>query len=163
MQSLRSRGRIYFAVRYGLLIALIVVVVIFAAGRRESRAPFETVSQAVAAQIGSGRMEKAESRYLKKIYGLNAGDYEDVMIYVPANSMSAREMLLIKLSSSAQEEEVLQAIQERIDSQYNIFEGYAPEQVAVLEQAIVDSRGSYILYISGEDAAKADEVFRNSL
>ena len=154
---------IYFVIRYGLLLALIVVVIISATGNRESNAPFEKVSSAVSAQVTSDGMEKAESRYLKKIYGLNAGDYEDVMIYIPANGMSAEELLLIRLSSSAQSDEVLEAIQERIDSQYNVFEGYAPEQVAILERAIVDPRGNYILYISGEDAEKADEVFRNSL
>ena len=162
-RSLLLKGRIYLVIRYGLILALVVAVIIFAAGKKESSASFVNVAGAISAKAMSGEMEKAESRYLKKIYGLNAGDYEDILIYVPATNMSAQELLLIKLSSSSQEDEVLDAISRRIDSQLNIFEGYAPEQVAMLEQAITDPQGNYILYVSGENAESIDEVFRNSL
>ena len=163
IKSLRLKGRIYFVIRYGLLLALVVAVIIFAAGKKESRASFEKVSQAVSSQIAPDQMEKAESRYLKKIYGLNAGDYDDVMIYIPSNSMSAQELLLIKLADVSQSDSVIEAIEERIRSQLNVFEGYAPVQVAVLENAVVDPQSNYILYVSGDNAEKTDEVFRNSL
>ena len=163
MQSLIRKGRIYLVIRYGLLLALVVAVIIFAAGKKESSAAFVDVAGAVSAKAVSEKMERAESRYLKKIYGLNAEDYEDVLIYVPTTNMSAEELLLIKLSSSSQSDEVLDAISQRIDSQLNIFEGYAPEQVATLERAITDPQGNYILYVSGDNAEIIDEVFRNSL
>lgn len=163
IQSLKTKGRIYFVIRYGLLIALIVAVIIISAGRKQSSASFEKVSSAVSALVVSDQTEKAEDRYLKKIYGLNASDYEGVMIYIPTTNMSAQELLLIRLADTSQQDAVLGAIQERIESQYNIFEGYAPEQVAMLDRAVVDPRGNYILYVSGDNAEKIDEVFRNSL
>ena len=162
-QSLQKKGRIYFVIRYGLLIALVVAVIIFASGRKQSSASFDKVKNAVTGLAVSDQMQNAESRYLKKIYGLNAVDYEDVLIYIPTTNMSAQELLLVKLSDVSQSETVVQAIQERIDSQYNIFEGYAPEQVAMLDRAIIDPQGNYILYVSGDNAEKIDEVFRNSL
>ena len=157
------KGRIYLVIRYALLIALVVSVIVIAAGKADSTARFEDVAMAVSRYLTSDQMEEGADRYLKKIYGLNASDYEDVLIYVPTTNMSAQEMLLIKLSSRDQSEAVEAAIRARIDSQYNIYEGYAPEQVDMLDRAIVDPQGNYILYISCDDPIKIDEVFRNSL
>lgn len=167
MRSARSalvrKGRIYFIIRYGLLTALIAAVIVFTTGRKESQASFETVSKAIASFAVSDQMESANARYLKKIYGLNAEDYENVMIYIPTTNMSAQELVLIKLSSPGQSDAVVQALQDRIDSQFQIFEGYAPEQVALLNSAIVDPQGNYILYISGDNAEQIDQAFRSSL
>ena len=162
-KQIRIKGRIYFVIRYALLLALVIAVIVFVSGKGDSKAEFEDVAQAVSRYLTSDQMEKGSDRYLKKIYGLNASDYEDVLIYVPTTNMSAQEMLLIKLASRDQSEAVEAAIQERIDSQYNIYEGYAPEQVDMLDRAIVDPQGNYILYISCDDPIKIDEVFRNSL
>ena len=162
-RQIRIKGRIYLVVRYALLLALVITVIVIASGRSESKAAFSDVAAAVSKYLTSDQMQPGSDRYLKKIYGLNASDYEDVLIYIPTTNMSAHEMLLIKLASADQADAVEEAIRERIESQLNIFEGYAPEQVAMLDRAIVDPRGNYILYISGDEPEKIDEVFRNSL
>ncbi len=77
--------------------------------------------------------------------------------------MFANEALLVKLKDISQQEEIVTAIEERIESQLNVFEGYAPREVGLLEDAVVDVQGNYILYIVDGDAALVDEVFRSSL
>ena len=85
------------------------------------------------------------------------------MIYTPTTNMHANEVLLIRLKDTRQADPVSAAIQERIESQRGIFQGYAPEEVGLLDNAVLDVQGNYILYIVDDNAAAVDEVFRSSL
>ena len=156
------RINLYRIIRYGLVILLIVMIILFS-GNRESKTPFDRMAASVSGHIQSDSMKQDELRYLKKYYGLNADDYEGVLIYTPATNMSACEALLIKLKSADQSDDVEAAIQSRIASQDQIFRGYAPEQVELLEQAVVDVQGNYVFYIVDDNAAQIDEVFRSGL
>lgn len=154
---------LYRVIRYGLILFLIVMAIILLTGNRESSASFESVSSKVQASITSDLMQESPVRYLKKNFGLDPADYDGVLIYTPSTNMHANEVLLVKLKSTAQADMVEQAIRERIDSQIHIFEGYAPEETALLQNAVVDVRGNYILYVTDSQADSIDEVFRNSL
>ena len=154
---------LYRVIRYGLLVLLVVAGILLLTRNRQSSVPFETVSAKVQQSITSDHMTQEQVRFLKKFYGLNAGDYEGVLIYVPGTNMYANEALLIRLSDISQAESVRAAIEERIDTQREIFAGYAPEQTALLERAVVDVRGNYILYVTDDDADRIDEVFRSAL
>ena len=162
-RSNAGTANLYRVIRWCLVIILAVVIIVSLARKKESRAPFETVSASVSARIQSEKMERNAERFLKKYFGLNAGDYEGVLIYTPAESMFANEALLVKLKDTSQAEEVAAAIEKRIGSQLEVFEGYAPREAALLEDAVLDVQGNYILYIVDGDAALVDEVFRSSL
>lgn len=154
---------IYRVVRYGLILLLVVIAILLLTRNKESSVPFDTVAANVRGSITSDQMQESPARYLKKNFGLSPEDYEGVMIYTPGTNMYANEVLLIRLKDTAQAESVEQAIRRRIESQIQIFEGYAPEPTALLQQAIVDVRGNYILYVTDAQANPIDEVFRKSL
>ena len=161
--NLNGRILLFRIVRYGLLLLLVVAGVLLLTRNRTSNVPFETVSARLQESIDSDHMTKEQVRFLKKFYGLNAEDYEGVLIYVPGTNMYANEVLLIRLSDTSQADSVREAIEERIDTQHNIFAGYAPEQTALLEQSVVDVQGNYVLYVTDSDADRIDEVFRSAL
>ena len=50
--------------------------------------------------------------------------------------MSAEEVLLVKVNRDSQVQEVVDAINERIDSRISDFEGYAPDEVKLLDLTI---------------------------
>ena len=158
-----SKINIYRIIRYGLTAVLIAAVIIMLSGNKESNASFDKVSSAVSGSITTDKAMKGTERYLKKNFGLNADDYDSVLIYIPATNMNANEMVLIKLKDVSQADSVQAAIENRIESQINIFEGYAPEATALLKNAILDVRGNYILYIVDSDAVRIDDAFRSSL
>ena len=121
-------------IRYGLLLVFLIVVIVSLSGKGVSRKSFESVSAAVSSSIRTDKCIKDSERYLKKYFGLNADDYDGVLIYIPATNMYANEVLLIKLKDTSQADTVSAAIEKRIDSQINIFEGYAPLDV-IIDQA----------------------------
>lgn len=157
-------GLLLMIIRSVLVLVLLVVMVSTQFAEKNSKASIETVSEKILSSIEVGdQMKESTNRMVKKMYGLNAGDYEDVLFYAPVSGMDAQEMLIIKLKNNAQKEQVVNAIESRLASQKNSFEGYGVSQTALLNEAVLDARGNYVFYIVHEQASDADHAFRNSL
>ena len=61
------------------------------------------------------------------------------------------------------EQDVQDAIQERLDTQLKSFEGYGAEQTALLNKHVFLEKGNFVLYVVGEHASDAQKVFVKSL
>ena len=50
-----------------------------------------------------------------------------------------------------------------LPEQTNLYDGYAPDQVQLLKQAVVDIQANYALYVVDTNAKTMDEQFLESL
>ncbi len=130
---------------------------------RQSAAPFEEVSKSVFAAVDTSTMQPADNQMFRRLYGLQPADYEGVALYYPVTNMGAEEILVIKLSDMSQQEAVVTALEQRVADQINVFEGYGAEQTALLQNAIVDVQGNYILLAVHPDGEAARAAFRATL
>ena len=145
---------------FALIIGFVVLLMLFASG---SNKPFEEVSKSVENSLDTEALTAQDGAMFKRNFGLNAADYAGVLYYSSGASMSAEEVLLVKVNRDSQVQEVVDAINERIDSRISDFEGYAPDEVKLLEDARQSVRGSYIFYACSPDADKYLSVFSGSL
>lgn len=143
----------------GLLALLIVML----SSNRESNADFSAVQEAVLSAADLGPMAQGDNQTIKRLYGLSASDYEGVMLYYPTTNMGAEELLLVKLKDVSQQEAVKAAIQSRIDTQKQSFDGYGVDQYAMLEKAVVEIQGNYILLVVAADPAPVRQAFLGAL
>lgn len=150
-------------IRIGMVVILLAFIILLQIGNKNSNSTLNAVTDSVIKSIKVDGMEESSNRLFKKLYGLNANDYEGVTLYAPVTNMNAEELLIIKLKDSSQAEAVTKAINSRLETQKSSFEGYGIEQFDLLENHILDVQGNFILYIVHPDAAKADQAFRNSL
>ena len=75
--------------------------------------------------------------------------------------MSVDEFLVVKTDSPQGAEEVLDRAEVHLEEQKNSFEGYGVSQTALLSEAAVETRGSYVLYGIGEVCAAVEKgIFR---
>ena len=146
-----------------MVIVLVVITVVSLSGASESKKSMSEVAPSVIALFENDRAAESTERYLKKYYGLNGADYESVVLYFPITNMDAEELLLIKLRSTAQAESVRAAMEARQETQVGIYEGYAPEQLALCENGIIDVQGNYIMYVVHANAVQIDAAFRAAL
>lgn len=148
--------------KYGMILVLLgyIVMLIVNAG---GDAPMDIVSKQTLGAVEIKEMKKAGTQDLKKYYKLNANDFEEVVLYLPEGVMSVNEFLLVRLRDEKQSESVEQAVWERLDIQKDSFDGYGAEQTQLLESAVLECRGKYVLFVVGEDADKAYAAFRKSL
>lgn len=146
-----------------MVIALVVVIIVYLAGSSGSKKPVSEVASSIIGLFENERSELSQERMFKKHYGLNARDYSGVVLYSPISNMDAEELLLVKLTDESQADELTAAVETRLDSQTNVYEGYAPQQFELCRNAVIDLQGNYLLFVVHEDAALIDEAFRNAL
>lgn len=152
--------RIMKYVVFVLIIAFVAFLMLFASGSSKS---FEEVSGAVEDSLDTEVLTAQETAVFKRNFGLNAADYTGVLYYSSGANMSAEEVLLIKVKSESQVQEVTDAVNERIESRINDFEGYAPDEVKLLRDAKQSVRGTYIFYACSAEADKYLSAFGSSL
>ena len=101
---------------------------------------------------------------LRRLYGLNPSDYEEIVLYYPASNMGVEELLLVKLNDTAQTETVEAAVEARLAAQKQSFDGYGVEQTALLNNnAVTEVRGRYVLFAVGVNAQAIRQAFLDAL
>lgn len=152
------------AARWIAVFAAIVYLVVLLGGNKVSNADFSQVSGAVMDAADTANMTKAENRMVKRLYGLEPGDYEGCVLYYPATNMDAEEVLVIKLSELSQQEAVVAAVEQRLQTQRNAFEGYGVEQFDLLSNHyVLQVQGNYVLFAVGTFCDDALTAFRAAL
>lgn len=144
----------------GVMIAYIAMLMIYTSG---STKPFTKIEKALEAVLDTENLVKADSQGLKRYYGLNSADYEGVMLYTSKASLSAEEVLLVKVENDGQMQAVKDAVQRRLESRKNDFEGYAPKESQMIGEAQLSVRGEYLFLAVAPKAESYKEVFAKSL
>lgn len=141
-------------------IGYIVLLIVFTGG---STKPFQEIEQGLEQSIDTDTLEKTDMQALKRYYGLNAADYAGVMMYTSKSSMSTEEVVLIKVKDNGQMEQVMGAVEKRIESRKNDFEGYSPKQMQMLEEAQISVRGKYLFMAISPRAQEYKTAYTRSL
>lgn len=157
------RARILRFISLIMTAALVVVIFVYLVRTEGSNKPIEDVAAQVTGLFENEKSELSPERMLKKHYGLNAQDYEGVVLYSPISNMDAEELLIVKLRSTEQMEPLMDAVQTRLDSQTNIYEGYAPEQYDLCTHAVQDPKGNYFLFVVHTNADQIQAAFEKAL
>lgn len=143
--------------------ALCVFLYFMLSANRESHAAFSDVQEAVISAADLTPMAEGDNQTFKRLYGLSASDYENVLLYYPTTNMGAEELLLIQLKDLSQQQAVKDAIESRLDTQKKSFDGYGVDQYAMLEKAVVEVQGNYILLVVANDPAPVRKAFLGAL
>lgn len=160
---MRARLVILRLISILMVAALAVVIIIFLTRKNGSELPVQEVSKRAVELFENEKAEYSPERILKKYYGLDANDYDGVVLYFPVSNMDAEELLIIKMQDESQADDIRAAIEARRETQNTLFEGYAPAQYELIQSSIIDVQGNYILYVVHTDADRIDEAFREGL
>ena len=145
------------------VLALICLLAMFGSNKISSADPAE-VEAAVIAELDMSAMVKADNQMVKRLYGLDPASFESCILYYPNTNMMAEELLILKLTDTAQQQSVRSAIEARVETQKTTFDGYGVEQYALLtENCIIDIRGNFVLFVVNADCAKAQDAFEDAL
>lgn len=149
--------------KYLLLLAFAAFLMLRGAGNRVSSAPFGDVRSAVLSAADRTPMSEGDNQMLRRLYGLDPESLEGSMLYYPTSSMAVEEILLVKLADTAQGDAVRSAMEARVASQRSSFEGYGPDQVALLDRSVIEVRGNYAILIVAEDTETVLRAFTGAL
>ena len=151
-------------IRWVCVAVAVVSLMIMFGGNTVSNADIADVEAAVTAQIDMTNMIPGDNKMIKRFYGLDPAQFESVVLYYPTTNMMAEELLIVKLSDMSQQEMVRSAVEARIATQKNTFEGYGVEQFEMLSNnAVIEVRGNYILFVVNANSAAAQKAFLGAI
>ena len=146
-----------------VVLALVCLLTMFGSNKISNADPAE-VEEAVIAQLDMSAMVKADNQMVKRLYGLDPAAFESCILYYPNTNMMAEELLILKLSDTAQQQSVRAAIEARVETQKTTFDGYGVEQYALLtDNCIIDIRGNFVLFVVNTDCDAAQKAFAGAL
>ena len=161
---MKAKTWIYEVARWLAAIAVVVYLVVLFGGNTVSSTAFSDVCAAVMDVVDTDNMQEAENRMVKRLYGLDPGSFEGCILYYPVTNMDAEEVLILKLSDTSQQEAVADAVQQRLQTQRNTFEGYGVEQCDLLtNHNVLQVQGNFVLFAVGEFSGDAIAAFRDAL
>ena len=146
-----------------VLIALVYLFSMFG-GNTVSSAKAEEVVAAVTETMDMSKMLEADNQMVKRLYGLDPASFESCILYYPNTNMMAEELLIVKLTDMSQQETVRAAVEARLTTQKNTFEGYGVEQFDLLTNySVIEVKGNYVLFVVGKTCADAHKAFLGAL
>ena len=157
--------RAFYGIARWICVAVAVIsLMIMFGGNTVSNADIADVEAAVTAEIDMTNMLSGDNKMIKRFYGLDPAQFESIVLYYPTTNMMAEELLIVKLSDMGQQEAVRAAVEARIATQKNTFEGYGVEQFEMLSHnAVVEVRGNYVLFVVNAASAEAQKAFLGAI
>lgn len=150
--------------RWAVALAAVVSLVLMFRADPISDADPAAVREAAVAQMDMTNVLEADNQMIRRLYGLDIAAYESCILYYPATNMGAEELLIVKLASPEQAQTVQTAIEARLQTQKNTFDGYGVEQYDLLtNHAVVEVRGNYVLFVVGQTSDQVRQAFLDAL
>ena len=155
---------IFEIARWAAVVAAVVSLVLMFGGDPISDADPAAVQEAVTARLDMTQVLEGDNQMIKRLYGLDPAAYEACVLYYPGTNMVAEELLIVKLTDTAQQEEVSAAIAARLETQKTTFDGYGVEQYDMLtNHAVVEVRGNLVFFAVNANAGAALQAFLDAL
>lgn len=151
-----------------LQIALCVVLAIFCFFQLKPEGIYtdksaQEIAQCLITRVSPEVYPAVDTVRIPAFLSLDPAAMDEIFFYRTQDAMSAGELLIVRFSTSEQKDLFLQSASARRQSQEDIYSGYAPEQAAMMENAVIDVQGNMALYYAGEDPSGMDEAFRQAL
>jgi hypothetical protein len=147
----------------GAVLLLVLIIVLLLWQKEPADISLDVVEEQMGFDTSSYAMEKAGTMRLKRAFGINGADYDEVLYYTPSNTMSVEEFLMIKVENEGQLESIRNAMESRLETQQKAFDGYGTDQMALLEDAVIYQTGPYICFLVSEDANQWRDTIKTIL
>lgn len=119
--------------------------------------PMDTIAASMESGTNITSLTKRGRTDLRRFYQIS--DTDGFLFYKAISPMAVNEILIVKAKDKKQADAFLENAQAHLDSQISIFESYGTDQMALLNNAMVESHGNYVFYMCGSDAASWRQAF----
>ena len=121
--------------------------------------PMEKITASMEKNASVTELQKRGRSDLSRYYQLKETDTDGYLFYKAVSPMSVDELCIVKATDKASADSFLENAQAHLESQKNVFGGYGTDQMALLNEAFVGSRGNYVYYFCGADASAWYDAF----
>ena len=109
------------------------------------------------------KLEKFGENKIKEEFGIDFSVVDSFVYYASDSIMTVDELMIIKLVENVKAEDTIEKIEKRVKDKQILFEGYAPEQSALLKNYDLSYSDGFIFYCVSENSTDAMIYFLESL
>ena len=145
------------------VVLLLVFIIVLASQNKSSNADPQTVFERVCAAADTDGLQERGNSIFSEQFGVSESEFAAVHYLASDEVMDVREILVIRLNDGQSADTLLSQIKSRMNDKTELFDGYAPEQSALLKKYRLEEKSGFVLLYVGEDAAKAARAFRRAV
>lgn len=145
------------------IVILLVFIGVLSADETASDKTVKEVAGAVISVVDTKGLSKQSEMQIKKELSLSAQSYDGIYFIKSDEVMDVREILIIKLKDNQSSDEVIEKIEKRIKNKQTLFEGYAPEQSAMLQNYVLKQKAGFVFYCVLSENETAVSAFNKIL
>lgn len=153
------KSKKYLFTKIALVAFLLVYLVILYTADMAKDVSMDDIAASMEKDSHITALQKRERADLKHFYQIADSDTEGYFFYKAVSPMSVEEILIVKGKNKDQAAAFLENMEAHLASQKNVFGGYGTDQMALLGDAVVETRGNYAFYMCGPNAAVWRESF----
>jgi hypothetical protein len=128
----------------------------------EASAPVTEITQAITeCGVTFNELAQVPDSKITAIYGISEDDYSEASSYIAGSGGYADEVVVFKASSSDKVSTLQDALNKRLESRKNDFDGYVQEQYDILCDSKVVTNGDYVCLIVCADNDTAEDVYES--
>lgn len=105
-------------------------------------------------------MLEVKDEIVADFYPLPDGVIE-MKVYMSSSGATAEELAVFKCEDAETAEAVIKACENRIEALKEKFEDYIPTEIEKLENAVIQKRDCFVMFVCANDTAPAEECFEN--
>lgn len=151
-----------FKVRFlEILCVVFLAVFIFSVtqGETYSTKTVDEIESSVSEVFSTESLKKIKKNKLKEEFSFDFDQIDSFSYYASDSIMNVNELLIIKLKEDVKTDEAERLILDRVRKKQILFEGYAPNESALLQNYVLKSDSGFVFYAVGEQAQQSLERF----
>ena len=146
-----------------IICVVFLVCFIFAISGNDSYSnkTVDEVVNAVSSKVNMDVLSSLKKNKVKQEFGIDFAGIDSFAYYASDAVMTVDELLIIKLQEGVKADGILEKIESRVKDKQVLFEGYAPEQRALLKRYDLTYKNGFIFYAVGADSTDARIIFNS--
>ena len=145
------------------VVFLVIFIFMVSGNDSYSSKTVKEVSDAVTAKIDMEALSSVKKNKVKAEFGIDFSGVDSFAYYASESIMTVDEVLIIKLKEGVKADDVTEKIETRIKNKQVLFEGYAPQQSALLKDYVLKVKDGFVFYAVGEKADEALSTFTKTI
>lgn len=145
------------------IILLVIFIFTLSSQKNTSSKTVSEIYKALSESTDFSMLKKCDSLKFKEETALSAEDYTEVLYYASSSVMEVREVIIIKLQNKNQLENTKNALLKRAEEKGKLFEGYAPEQAALLKNYVLEEKAGILVFAVCNNREKLISAFKSAV
>lgn len=143
------------------VVLLVIFVVTLSSQKAQSEKTAQEIFDGVCSVVDVSALSKCNDKKIEEKCGYSAQNFSSAIYYASDYIMEVREILVLKPNDASLCDEIIAVLEEKTQEKKTLFEGYAPEESALISNYVLEEKGGIIIYAVCDDPQAVKDTFKS--